>query len=301
MIVVFGSVNVDFVTRVPQIPRPGETVLGPDYAVIPGGKGANQALAARRAGSEVLLAAAVGRDPFADIALSLLREDGVDLSRVAAVESPTGAAFISVEETGENAIVVASGANRLAAASQLADYPWSDGDTLLLQREVPDGEAAAAASRAKAGGARVILNAAPAGALAPGLLASLDILVVNEHEVEVVGAAQGISGTPDEIAREIDARHGVTTVVTLGADGVIGWTGGVRRSAPALPIRPVDTTAAGDSFCGALAAALDQGFGFTFALARGAAAGSLTCLKAGAQVSLPRQADIERAVAGFQA
>jgi ribokinase len=301
MIVVFGSVNVDFVTRVPKIPRPGETVLGPDYAVIPGGKGANQALAARRAGSDVILAAAVGRDPFSEIALSLLRADGVDLSRVAAVDSPTGAAFISVEETGENAIVVASGANSLVSAGQLADYPWSQSDTLLLQREVPDSEATAAAIRAKAGGARVVLNAAPAGALAPELLAALDILVVNEHEVTVVGAAAGLSGTPDEIARDIDARHGVATVVTLGAEGVIGWTGGVRRSAPALSITPVDTTAAGDSFCGALAAALDQGFGFTTALARGAAAGSLTCLKAGAQVSLPTQADIEKAIAGLRA
>jgi ribokinase len=233
--------------------------------------------------------------------LSLLRADGVDLSRVAAVDSPTGAAFISVEETGENAIVVASGANSLVSAGQLADYPWSQSDTLLLQREVPDTEATAAAIRAKAGGARVVLNAAPAGALAPELLAALDILVVNEHEVTVVGAAAGLSGTPDEIARDIDARHGVATVVTLGAEGVIGWTGGVRRSAPALSITPVDTTAAGDSFCGALAAALDQGFGFTTALARGAAAGSLTCLKAGAQVSLPTQADIEKAIAGLRA
>lgn len=301
MIVVFGSVNVDFVTRVARIPRPGETTLGPDYQVIPGGKGANQALAARRAGSHVVLVAAVGQDPFADIALGLLREDGVDCARVAAVGSPTGAAFISVDESGENAIVVASGANRLAAAAGLDDLAWSATDLLLLQREVPEEQALLAAQRARAAGARVVLNAAPAGPLAPDLLGALDVLVVNEHEVAIVGEALGLSGTPDELARAIDADLGVATIVTLGAEGVIGWTGGIRRTAPALPIRPVDTTAAGDTFCGAFAAALDQGFGFTTALARGAAAGSLACLTVGAQVSIPRKAAIDEAVAGFQA
>jgi ribokinase len=129
----------------------------------------------------------------------------------------------------------------------------------------------------------------------------LDVLVVNEHEAEVVGAALGLSGPPDDIARELDALHGVATIVTLGGDGVTGWTGGVRRTAPALSITPVDTTAAGDCFCGAFAAALDQGFGFTSALARGAVAGSLACLKPGAQVSLPHKAEIDEAAARFQA
>ena len=115
MIIVFGSINVDFVTRVERIPQPGETVLGPSYAVIPGGKGANQALAARRAGSQVMLVGAVGQDPFADIALSLLHEDGVDLAHVARVAPPTGAAFISVDDHGENAIVVAFGRERRGA------------------------------------------------------------------------------------------------------------------------------------------------------------------------------------------
>lgn len=301
MIVVFGSVNVDFVTRVPRIPRPGETTLGPDYQVIPGGKGANQALAARRAGSQVVLAGAVGRDPFADIALGLLRQDGVDCSRVASVDAPTGAAFISVEEQGENAIVVASGANRLVTAAQLDDHPWGTGDILLLQREVPEEEGLVAARAARAAGARVVLNAAPAGHVAPELMAALDVLIVNEHEVTIVGGGLGLTGEPDDLARAIDAERGVSTIVTLGAAGVIGWTGGIRRTAPALPIRPVDTTAAGDTFCGAFAAALDQGFGFTTALARGAAAGSLACLVAGAQVSLPFKAAIDEAVAGYQA
>lgn len=301
MIVVFGSVNVDFVTRVTRIPRPGETVLGPGYAVIPGGKGANQAVAARRAGASVVLAGAVGRDAFADIGLSMLIRDGIDCARVARVEAPTGAAFISVDEAGENAIVVAAGANAAASADALDGLAFSARDTLLLQREVPEEEAERAARLAKAGGARVVLNAAPAGAVSPALLETLDMLVVNEHEAAVVGAALGIAGEPEQIARAIDARHGVATVVTLGAAGAIGWTGGVRRAVPALPVTVVDTTAAGDTFCGAFAAALDGGFGFTLALARAAAAGSLACTAEGAQTSIPWRDAIDAAVAGFQA
>lgn len=301
MIVVFGSVNVDFVTRVARIPRPGETVLGPGYAVIPGGKGANQALAARRAGAQVSLVGAVGRDPFADIGLSLLLTDGVDCTGVARVEAPTGAAFISVSDDAENAIVVAAGANAAVTAAQLEAVQLSEQDTLLLQREVPEGEAVEAARRAKAAGARVILNAAPAGALPAALLKLLDILIVNEHEIAVVAGALGLAGEPDALARAIDSEHGVSTIVTLGSDGAIGWTDGIRRRAPALKVVPVDTTAAGDSFCGAFAAALDQGLGFTTALARGAAAGSLACTVAGAQPSIPMRDAIDAAVANFLA
>ncbi len=301
MIVVFGSVNVDFVTRVPRIPRPGETILGPGYDVIPGGKGANQALAARRAGAAVVMAGAVGRDPFADIGLSMLLQDGVDCSRVARVEAPTGAAFISVDEAGENAIVVAAGANAAASADALEGLALSPRDTLLLQREVPEDQAGRAARLARAAGARIMLNAAPAGPVSPDLLALLDILVVNEHEASVVGGALGLAGDPEAIAQGIDARHGVSTVVTLGAAGAIGWTGGVRRAVPAMAVSVVDTTAAGDTFCGAFAAALDGGFGFTLALARAAAAGSLACTRAGAQPSIPWRDAIDAAVADFRA
>ena len=301
MIVVFGSINVDFVTRVARIPRPGETSLGPGYAVIPGGKGANQALAARRAGAPVILAGAVGRDPFAEIGLSMLLKDGVDCTRVLRSDAPTGAAFISVDDAGENAIVVAAGANAAASADSLAGLSFTDRDTLLLQREVPEAEAARAARLAKAGGARVILNAAPAGAVAADLLDALDVLVVNEHEAGVVGGALGFTGAPEHIARLIDERFGVATVVTLGSEGAVGWTGGVRRSVPATPVKVVDTTAAGDTFCGAFAAALDGGYGFTLALARAAAAGSLACTVAGAQPSIPWRDAIDTASAGFQA
>ncbi|MBK9083594.1 MAG: ribokinase [Rhizobiales bacterium] len=293
MIVVFGSINLDLVTEVAAIPRPGETVLGPGYAKIPGGKGANQALAARRAGARVALVGATGRDDFAEAALALLAADDVDLTGVARVEAPTGAAFIAVDARGENAIVVASGANAFARADGLAAVPLGPNDTLLLQRETPDAENLAAARRAKAAGARVVLNLAPAGALSEAWLRTLDVLVLNEHEAAALGAATGVGSAPDAVARAIDARHGVACVVTLGAEGAIAWTGGVRREAPAPTIEVVDTTGAGDAFVGAFAAALDHGLHIGGALLRGVAAGGLACTRHGAQTSLPRAPEIE--------
>jgi len=299
MIVVFGSLNADLVTRVDRIPAPGETVIGPGYAVHPGGKGANQALAAARAGARVVMTGAVGRDGLADVALGLLEAAGVDLSRVARLDELTGAAFITVDAAGENAIVVAAGANGHASAAALADLDWQTGAILLLQREVPEAECIAAARIAKAHGARVVLNLAPAGPADPALVGLVDILVMNEHEARVMAGTLGIAeGDPDAIAREIDARHGIAAIVTLGAEGLVAWTGGVRRAVPALPVMVVDTTAAGDTFCGAFAAALAAGYGFTGALQRGVAAGSLACTKAGAQPSIPDRAAIEAAVAG---
>jgi len=299
MIVVFGSLNADLVTRVGHIPAPGETVIGPGYAVHPGGKGANQALAAARAGARVIMAGAVGHDGLAKAALGLLSAEGVDLSLVARLDEPTGAAFITVDAAGENAIVVAAGANGHARAETLAGIAWEDGAILLLQREVPEAECIAAARIAKAHGARVMLNLAPAGRPDPELVALLDILVMNEHEARVMADALGIAeGNPDAIARVIDARHGIAAIVTLGAEGLVAWTGGVRRTMPAPPVAVVDTTAAGDTFCGAFAAALAGGYGFTGALQRGVAAGSLACTKAGAQPSIPDKAAIEALVAG---
>jgi len=294
MIIVFGSVNVDFVTRVTSIPKPGETVLGPRYEVIPGGKGANQALAARRAGSATSMAGAVGDDPFAAIGLGLLVEAGVDCSAVAKVAAPTGAAFITVDDQGENAITVASGANAFARAKVLEAIAVGPKDILLMQREVPEAEQIAAALWAKNAGARVLLNVAPAGIVSEALASLVDFLLVNEHEAMVVAQGFGLSASdPRVAAREIAASRAMACIVTLGAAGAEGWTGGVCRRVPAFPVDVVDTTAAGDAFCGAFAAALDQGFGFTGALSRGVAAGSLTCTKLGAQPSLPFQVEIE--------
>lgn len=294
MIVVFGSVNVDFVTRVTTIPKPGETVLGPVYDVIPGGKGANQALAARRAGADVRMAGAVGEDPFAAIGLRLLLEAGVDVSAVARVKAPTGAAFITVDQHGENAITVASGANAFASAQSLHTIPLGPKDTLLLQREVPEAEVLAAARFAQSKGARVVLNVAPAGRVSDELASAVSMILVNEHEARVVAEGFGLPAVDAEAAaREIAAVRNIACIVTLGAEGAVGWTDGVRRHVPAFKVDVVDTTAAGDAFCGAFAAALDQGFGFTGALTRGVAAGSLACTVHGAQPSLPSKVEIE--------
>ena len=164
-VLVFGSVNADLVFAVPELPAPGRTVLGEAYRALPGGKGANQAVAAARDGARVALAGAVGRDPLADVALSASRAAGVDLSRVAAVDAPTGCAAICVDPAGWNQIAVAAGANALARAAQVEDAALGPGVLLLLQMEVPPAETAGLVARARSRGARVALNLAPAGPL----------------------------------------------------------------------------------------------------------------------------------------
>lgn len=298
MIVVFGSINIDLVARVSALPRAGETVAGPDYQVIAGGKGANQALAARRAGAEVVMIGAVGRDGFAGPALATLGEAGVDISRVARVDAPTGAAFIAVDPGGQNQIVVAAGANAAVLASTLDGIDTSPRDILLLQWEVPEEEILAAARWARARGMRVMLNRAPAGPISAEFATLLDLVVVNEHEVLALGAGFDIDAPdPDMVAAALSERHGLAVAVTLGAEGALCWADGIRHESPAYPVAVVDTTAAGDTFCGALAAALDRRRGLETAVEFAAAAGSLACTRFGAQSSIPDLAAIEAASA----
>ncbi len=301
MIVVFGSVNADLVTRVAALPRPGETVAGPRYEIFGGGKGANQAYAAARAGAKVAFLGAVGHDAFADVALADLVAVGVDLSHVVRTASPTGAAFIGVDPAGENIIMVASGANADLGADALHALALSEHDILLLQGEIAADASLAAAARAKACGARVVVNAAPVQGFDTAALPTVDVLIVNEAEALAVAQRLHLSETdPENIARIIDAR-GTACVVTLGARGVVGWWSGVRRSVPAFRVDVVDTVGAGDAFCGAFAAALSRGYGFTGALARGAAAGALACTAAGARAGVPDVAAIENLASVFQA
>ena len=302
MIVVFGSLGVDLVTNVSHIPHPGETVLCEGYIIVPGAKGGNQAVAAARAGSPTRFIGSCGNDGFAGLATSIMKEAGVDLSKLATVAKPTAVALITVDEKAENAIVVASGANQSTTVAQLEAAEIGEADILVLQREIPDAATFGAVALAKQRGARVILNVAPAGPVPVETLKLLDVLIVNEHEALTVAHAAGIAvSDPEEAVRRINAEHGCSAIVTLGPEGAVGWVDGVRRAVPALKVKPVDTTAAGDSFTGAFAAALDQGFGFTMAMARGAASGSLACTKSGAQPSIPAKADIDAALVGFSA
>src|SRR6266851_4586025 len=292
MILVFGSINVDLIVPVPHLPGPGETVLGGDYALLPGGKGANQALAARRAGAAVMLAGAVGNDSFAALALENLRRDGVDLALVRHVERPTGVAAIMVaadgEHRGENLIAVASGANRDASVASVPDAVLGPGTIVVCQMEVPAAENWALLRRAQAAGVRTMLNLAPAAPLDPALFGAIDILVAN------AGEAAALGGEPAQLARRL--RQAL--VVTSGAAGSTAFLAeGGRIDTPALAIAAVDTTGAGDTFVGVLAAALDRRLPLAAALRQASAAAGLACLAQGAQTAMPDPAAIEAAVA----
>ncbi len=221
MVVVFGSINLDLVARVPRIPAPGETIAATALDVLPGGKGANQALAARTAGAAVALFGAVGTDAFAADALVHLRAAAVDLAGVAAVAGATGLAMIDVDGAGENAITVVPGANAHAQAAQVPDRALDRDTTLLLQLEVPVVEVAALAARAHARGAFVLLNAAPALPLPASLLRDVDLLLVNETEAAAYAAAWNVPADPAEFVRAMRERHAVRVVLTLGAQGAL--------------------------------------------------------------------------------
>ncbi|HEX6980479.1 MAG TPA: ribokinase [Alphaproteobacteria bacterium] len=309
MILVFGSINIDLVATVPSIPRPGETVLSARYETTAGGKGANQAVAAARARADarlpVVMAGAVGDDGFGAFALANLAKNGVDTRAVRKGGEPTGCAFIAVNPRGENAITVASGANRTVRAADVPDAMLGQARAVVLQMEIPVDENIALARRARAAGTPVILNLAPAPAdLSPALLerllASVDVLVLNELEAAAVAAAyDGVTGTdPGTMARDIAERAKLTAVITLGADGAVASVHGKPPlAARALTITPVDTTGAGDAFVGIMAAKIAEGVAFERCLRYAAVGASLACLALGAQASLPYAADIEKALA----
>lgn len=294
MITVFGSINVDMVMRVDALPAPGETVLCPEYMIVPGGKGANQALAAARAGAAVRMIGTVGTDAFADTALSCLRDAGVDLSAIAESARPTCCATVWVDRHGENSIVVASGANLDTAAAQLAGGTPGAGDWLVLQMEIPLAENWAAVRQTKAKGGRIILSVAPAGPVPEEVLADVDVLLVNEIEGKAVAVAVGLPPRdPKPLLTDLSDRFGLTAIMTLGKRGAIAIGPDVRYQVPALPVTAADTTGAGDAFAGILAAALDAGETVSDAIRRASVGAALACQTIGAQTSLPHRADID--------
>lgn len=305
MILVFGSLNIDLVAQVPVIPGPGRTVLAPSYQRHFGGKGANQAVAAARmAGPDrVRMAGRVGRDGFGDSAIQNLRTNGVDTELVVQGDEPTGCAFITVDQTGENAITVASGANMSAGADDLPAELFSSDTVLVLQMEVPFEEALKAARRTNSASGTVIWNLAPVpekmtSAMVTELLTVTDYLLVNEHEALDTAMAIGLSPSHYEAAAAELAKAGdLTCIVTAGAQGALAVaTDGTRLRAPAAPITPVDTTGAGDTFVGAFAAMLHEKVPLQTALQVGCGAAAQKCLTPGAQAGMPTRAAISSLV-----
>lgn len=290
MIIVPGSVNADLLFKVAKLPQPGETVLCPGYVMAPGGKGANQAAAAAKAGAEVRFVGHVGDDAYGPVVRALLVEAGVGCDLLAVSGRPTAIAVIGVDEAGENAIIVASGANLDTAAAQMPEELLGPGTTVLCQNEIRPEQTFAALRRGRARGSRTVLNMAPAGPVPDEVLTALDVLVVNELEAATVAGNSG--GGPEALARLLAQRHGLTCVVTLGGAGCLAVSPSEAVRVPVLPIRPVDTTGAGDAFVGALTAWLDEGATLTEALRAASVAAALACEAMGAQTAQPERARI---------
>lgn len=351
-----GSMNLDHVARVERLPSAGATVPATDYRTAAGGKGLNQAVSAARQGATTVMVSAVGSDGPGEELLGVLDAEGIDRSRVrVAPDAPTGVALIAVAAGGENMLVVAAGANGTVAPDQLDGFDWRPGDVLVCQLEVPLATVEAAMRAAREGGARTLLNPAPAGGpLAPSLLALVDVLVPNEGEALALAAggaaaaaqaaaaaaqaaaagsggagaggagaggsdaggagaegagaagtgAAGIGvageGGSDAVAaagRALAAESGGVVIVTLGEQGSL-WCSASAEPAriPAHPVHAVDTTAAGDAYCGALAAALAGGADLATGLARASVAGSLATTRHGAVPSIPTAEQVDAAL-----
>ena len=298
MIVTVGSINIDLFANVPRLPKPGETIKGTAFSTAPGGKGANQALAAQRAGAQTVMVGAVGKDAFAESALALLKSGGVDLTRVRDVSEPTGVAIIMVGDDGENVIAIISGANMKVANDQYGDLPFAKGDVLLLQLEIGFATIQAAVARARVYGATSILNIAPFHPDGVALMAEADITIANETEFADAATAMALTGdTLEDKMRDFANRTRRTIIVTLGGEGAVAASGTAFHAVPSLKITPIDTVGAGDTFCGYLAAGLQSGLALPDAMRLAAAAGSLACLKPGAQPSIPTLDEVQAALA----
>ena len=292
-VLVVGSLNMDLVVQVAAQPRPGDTVLASDVATFPGGKGANQAAAAARAGGAVRMVGRVGTDGYGRALQEALGGVGVDVGFVVETPGPSGLAFITVDAAGENMIVVSSGANRRLVPSDLQDEHFEEVAVVLMQLEIPVETVARVAELARERAIPVVLNAAPARELPAELLKNLTYLVVNEGEAGFLADREVANPTSAQAAGyKLLARGVGNVVVTLGAAGV-AWVGESEGRLRARRVRVVDTTAAGDAFCGALAVRLAEGATLGEAAEFANAAGALATTKQGAQPSLPSRAAVE--------
>jgi len=291
-ILVVGSINMDLVVRVPHSPSPGETVLGGDFETFPGGKGANQAVAAARMGGDVTMVGRVGQDDFGNTLIKALVDDHIRTTHV--IKDPhaaTGIAMISVAANGENSIVVASGANYKVSIQDINNTRelMREADVLLLQLECPLDAVTTAVDLAAAYEVPVVLNPAPAQPLSPAILSRVAYLTPNESELKILSSEEDADRAVEKLL-----SWGVNNlVVTLGAQGVRLISGEMDKHLPSYEITAVDTTAAGDAFNGALVVALAEGRSLLEAVRYGMAAGALSATKRGAQPSLPKREEVE--------
>jgi ribokinase len=276
-VLVVGSANLDLVATVDRLPGPGETVPGSSFHEYPGGKGLNQAVAAARAGARCAFVGALGRDAAGEVLLDVMHRNGIATDHVTMVDQPSGRALIVVSATAENSIVVVAGANDSVTAMSVPTAK-----VVLSQLEVPAEAIERAFTAARATGAVTVLNPAPVKAVPDSVLALCDVIVPNEHEVRLLGGVERL--------RSLGAR---AVVVTLGANGAdLHTSAGVTHIDP-FPVTPVDTTAAGDTFSGALCARLAAGDDLPTALRFAAAAGALSTTASGAVPSIPDRTAIE--------
>jgi len=296
-IVVIGSSNTDMIVKMPRIPQPGETILGGKFSTAAGGKGANQAVAAARAGGNVTFVACLGRDMFGDQALQGFQQDGIQVEHVVKdADAPSGVALIFVDEKGENSIAVASGANANLSAEDIqnAADTIASADMVLMQLEIPLATVQAAARIAADNHAKVILNPAPAQALPDELLQQVTLLTPNETEAELLTGIKVETETQAaEAARALQAKGVETVIITLGPRGAYVLSSDYEGLIPSFKVKAVDSTAAGDVFNGVLAVSLAEGLPIPDAVRLANAAAALSVTKLGAQPSAPTRQEIE--------
>ena len=290
-VVVIGSVNADLVLQVERHPRPGETLLGRESVTLPGGKGANQAVAAARLGASVAMVGAVGTDPNAEVALQGLREADVDLTHVARADGATGLAVVTLSDDAENSIIVIPGANATVtpAAVDAAEDLIAAAKVCVLQAEIPLASVVRAVEVAHRHGVRTLLNVAPATPLPLEVVRLADPLVVNEHEAAILLGRDDV--TPQDAVAALAALGVPSVVVTLGVAGVTGIDRGQHWSLPAVRVAARDSTGAGDAFVGALAAELAAGGSVAQAAVLATRVAAASVMRLGAQSSYPWKGD----------
>ena len=296
-ILVVGSLNADLVVRAPRFPQSGETISGEDLQVIPGGKGANQAVAASRLGANVSMLGRVGKDNFGDLLLDNLKSNNVDTHLIQRDDASTGTATVIVDGNGQNSIVLSGGANGKVTTSDLKRASFSTFSMLLLQLEIPTATVLSAAKFAKENGVRVILNPAPAKNIPEKLISLVDFIIPNETELSLL-TDQSVTDTSsaEKAAKLLIERGAQTAIVTLGSKGALIVNNEMSKQVDTYQVDVVDTTAAGDAFIGGFATALVENKSLADAVQFACACGALATTKFGAQPSLPPKTEVENLI-----